>query len=297
MRSHEAVHLGTGASLVDISPTNSEGREPWNPAALELGRAHSARMYDYFLGGKDNFRADRHAATKVLSAWPGALVAARSNRTFMHRCTRALVRRGIRQFLDIGTGIPTVPNLHEIAQALAPESRVVYVDNDPIVLAHAQALMTSSSQGHTAYIQADVTRVGDVLDAPELALTLDFSRPIAVSLNALAHFIPDDQNPHDIVRRLMDAVPSGSYLCMSHITADFAPSLLAEVEKSYRSEGIGLTARTKAQFAAFFEGCEVIEPGLVPPDEWQPEEDGPRLAPSDFDVTDINQWVGVARKV
>ncbi|WP_218019937.1 SAM-dependent methyltransferase [Nocardia salmonicida] len=186
---------------------------------LRTDVAHSARMYDYFLGGKDSYEVDRIAAEQALQQFPSVRLTARTNRDFMRHATGYLVEQGIRQFLDIGTGIPTSPNLHEVAQAHAPESRVVYVDNDPLVLAHARALLVSAPEGSTAYVQADAADPAAILASPELTETLDLSKPVAVSLMALLHFVPGDV--YDIVNTLMAPLAPGSYLAMSHVTTDF----------------------------------------------------------------------------
>ncbi|MGW4277656.1 SAM-dependent methyltransferase, partial [Streptomyces seoulensis] len=204
---------------------------------LELDRAHSARMYDYFLGGITNFPADREAAGRAMAAFPSVLIAARGNRAFMHRSTRHLARSGITQFLDIGTGIPTSPNLHEVAQAVSPRTRVIYTDNDPIVLAHARALLRSHPEGSTAYMQADVTDPGALLEHPVLRSTFDFGAPIALSLNALLHFITDRHDAHGIVERLKAALPSGSTLTISHVTPDFDPEAIARLTAVYEAAG------------------------------------------------------------
>ncbi|HZG06125.1 MAG TPA: SAM-dependent methyltransferase [Streptomyces sp.] len=243
---------------------------------LELDRAHSARMYDYYLGGHTNFPADREAAGRALAAFPAALVAARANRRFMHRSTRYLARSGMRQFLDIGTGIPTSPNLHEVAQEVAPESRVVYADNDPIVLAHAQALLRSHPAGRTAYTQADVTDPAAVLNAPEVRETLDLERPVALSLNALLHFVPGEHRAHEIVEYFKKALPSGSALVISHATPDFDPEGVARATEVYRAAGTPLQARTREEFARFFDGWELVEPGIAVSHRWRPDsEDEP----------------------
>ncbi|MFI9075312.1 SAM-dependent methyltransferase [Streptomyces sioyaensis] len=262
---------------------------------LELDRAHSSRIYDYFLGGKTNFLADRMAAGSVLGVFPSALVAARINREFMHRATRVLATSGMRQFLDIGTGIPTAPNLHDIAQGIAPDARVVYTDNDPIVLAHAAALLRSTPEGRTAYLQADVHDPEGILKAPQLLDTLDLRRPVALSLNALMHFVPDDgqDRAHDIVERLKSALPSGSTLTMSHATEDFSPAVMGKIIKIYSETGTRLQFRSRAAFQSFFDGWELLEPGVTLPHQWHP--DHPEDATH---VTDAEAacYAGVARK-
>ncbi|BFO18079.1 hypothetical protein SHKM778_44670 [Streptomyces sp. KM77-8] len=175
---------------------------------LDTSRPHSARMYDYYLGGKDHFPVDKQAAEAAAEAYPGIFTCARENRAFMHRATRVLAQEhGIRQWLDIGTGIPTEPNLHQVAQSVVPEARVVYADNDPLVLKYAERLMRSTPQGRTTYIEADANDPDTLLNAPELSDVLDLSRPVALSLNALMHFITDSADPYGIVGRLMAALP------------------------------------------------------------------------------------------
>ncbi|GAA0532924.1 MULTISPECIES: SAM-dependent methyltransferase [Streptomyces] len=275
-------------------------RELPNALNLRTDKAHSARMYDFYLGGKDNYEADREAAFKVAAAYPGIFVCARENREFMHRATRVLARDyGIRQWLDIGTGIPTKPNLHEVAQSVAPEARIVYVDNDPIVLVHAQTLLSSSAEGRTAYIRADVNEPDAILRSPELIETLDLTKPVALSLNALMHFVTDAQDAHGIVRRLMDALPSGSALALSHCTPDFDPQTWQKVTDIYDRAGTPVQFRGKAAVADFFADLDLIEPGIVVGHRWRPSAgsggdasgDGP--APSDADVS---LWVGVGLK-
>ncbi|MFJ6213241.1 SAM-dependent methyltransferase [Streptomyces sp. NPDC092296] len=260
---------------------------------LELDRPHSARMYDYYLGGTTNFPADREAVAQVMAAFPTVLVTARVNRAFMHRSTRSLARQGLRQFLDIGTGIPTSPNLHEVAQSVTPGARVVYTDNDPIVLAHAQALLRSHATGRTTYLEADVTDPESILTAPQLHDTLDLDRPVALSLNALLHFVPDDRGAHAIVERLKAALPSGSTLTISHATPDFDPEGVARLAAAYASSGTPGQARTREEFARFFDGWELAEPGIVPTHRWRPD------GPADTEgVTDAEAacWAAVARK-
>ncbi len=250
----------------------AEHGQPTAPAVdLQLDRPHSARMYDYLLGGRTNFRADREAIGAVLSIFPAALVSARANREFMHRATRHLTEAGMRQFLDIGTGIPTPPNLHEVAQSVAQEARVVYTDNDPIVLAHAAALLRSRPRGRTAYVEADVRRPEDILSAARLHETLDLKRPVALSMNALLHFVTDEQDPYAIIEHLKSALVSGSTLTITHGTPDFAPAAMAEITDIYTRAGTGLRYRTRAEFTRFFDGWELLDPGVTVAHHWRPD--------------------------
>jgi hypothetical protein len=252
--------------------------------------AHLARIYDYWLGGKDNFAADREAAEQAIAANPGILDSARGNRAFLARAVRFLaVECGIRQFLDIGTGIPTANNTHEVAQSVAPESRIVYVDNDPIVLAHARALLTSDPAGATDYIDADLRDTSAILQ--RAGQRLDFSRPVAVMLVAILHMIPDPDDPQAIVRQLMDAVPAGSYLTISHAARDIRPEAMAEMDKRLNSR-LGSargTPRDREQVTRFFDGLELLEPGVVQPHQWHPAE-----PPGGSELV---LWCGVARKM
>ena len=239
---------------------------------LNVEVAHSARMYDYLLGGKDNYPADREAAEKSLAAFPSLRKAARANRDFMCRTTRFVARQGVRQFLDIGTGIPTEPNLHQIAQSVAPDSRVVYVDNDRFVMAHARALMIGTEQGRTAYVRADLTDPSAILSADDLRDTLDLSRPVAVSLIAVLHFIVDDVA--DLVSTLIDPLASGSYLTISHVTTDLdqgagAPGVGGAIDV-YKKSGIRTVARTREQMAGLFAGLDLVDPGIAPISRWHP---------------------------
>lgn len=262
-------------------------------AHIDTSKPHPARMYDYYLGGKDHYEVDREAASRVMDIYPHIGVCARTNRTFMHRATRQLVAAGVRQFVDIGTGIPTEPNLHQVAQSAAPESRVVYADNDPIVLAHAQALLRSSPEGATAYIPADVREPERILESTELRQTLDMDRPLALSLNALLHFVPDEYEPYQIVRTLVDALPSGSFLVLTHCTPDFAPEVWERVLDVYRQGGIPVQVRGHAEVRRFFDGLDLLEPGVEVPHRWRPD-----ATSTDPGVTDaqVSLYVGVARK-
>lgn len=251
------------------------------PPEIDTSVAHSARIYDYILGGKANFEADRKAAEAAIASNPNMAVAMRANRAVMRRMTAYLAAEaGVRQFFDIGTGLPTSPNMHEIAQRIAPESRVVYVDNDPIVLAHARALLTSTPEGACTYIDADVRDPDAILAAPTLRGTLDLSRPVALMLFGVMHFLPDSDDPQGIVARLLDALPSGSYLAIQHPTTDFYPAGVGN-QGAYRSAGIPFQYRDKDEFARFLDGLELVDPGVTPMAEWRPEiEPGPQPSPS-----------------
>lgn len=239
-------------------------------APFDTSVAHPARIWDYWLGGKDNFAADRVAARKVLEAMPTVASIARADRAFLRRAVSYLVTEcGIRQFLDIGTGLPTASNTHEVAQRAAPESRIVYVDNDPMVLAHARALLTSHPAGATSYIHADLRDPGTVLDGA--AQTLDFTKPVAVMLLGILLFLPDADDPYGIVARLMDAVPAGSYLAILHGANDIRPDEAAMCEERYTAySAVPLILRTKAGILRFFDGLDIVEPGVVQPHRWRP---------------------------
>ncbi len=239
---------------------------------LDTTVARQARIYDYLLGGKDNFAADREAAEQAIAAFPGLVAWARNNRAFLARAVRYLVAEaGIRQFLDIGTGLPTADNTHEVAQGLAPGSRVVYVDNDPVVLVHAQALLTSSPEGATDYINADLRDPAAILEAA--AATLDFSRPVAVMLLAILHVITDADDPWGVVARIMAAVPPGSHLVISHPARDIAAEQIAEMTKRFnrRMGGVESRGRTYDEVARFFAGLDLVDPGIVPTPRWRPD--------------------------
>ncbi len=258
---------------------------------IDTTKAHPARLYDYYLGGKDNYLVDRIAAAKVLDINPHMRTVAQANRAFMHRSTRWLATEaGIRQFLDIGTGIPTQPNLHQVAQEVAPDARIVYVDNDPIVLCHAQALMTSTEQGRTAYMHADVTDPQSIVGHEGLATVLDLSRPVALSLNALLHFVPDDKRPYDIVQSLVDALAPGSFLVLSHCTGDFLPDVWSELVDIYAEQEIGAQVRSKEEVLRFFDGLELVEPGLVVGHRWKPDQ------PTDLKDAEVSLYAAVALK-
>jgi O-methyltransferase involved in polyketide biosynthesis len=263
---------------------------PRAPVDLDITVAHPARVYDYWLGGKDNFAADREAAEQAIEANPMILPGVRTNRAFLCRAVRYLAgQAGIRQFLDIGTGLPSADNTHQVAQAVAPDCRVVYVDNDPIVLVHARALLTSTPQGATAYLDADV-RDPDSIRA-QAAETLDFSEPVAVMMLAILQLIPDDASPHAIVARLVDGLASGSYLVISHPASDVLPDAMAEMQRRLNERQREITTfRPRPDVCRFFDGLDLIEPGVVQPHRWRP---GPGDLNPDQEITG---WCGVARK-
>jgi hypothetical protein len=264
-------------------------------SAADIGKfdtsvAHPARIYDYWLGGKDNFAADREAGELVIASRPGLRESVRANRAFLGRVVRLMAGElGIRQFLVIGTGIPSASNTHEVAQQVAPKARVVYTDNDPIVLAHARALLTSSRLGATAYLDIDLRDTEKLL--ARAADTLDFGQPVAVMLLGVLHLISDDEDPWGIVARLVDAVPSGSYLVITHPASDLLPETQGEASRRYNQNvATHQTLRNRAEGARFFDGLEVLEPGLVQWHQWRPEPAD--AAPDDFK----SGHCGVARK-
>ena len=274
----------------DLTPGEPDPDPARPPAGIDTSVAHPARVYDYWLGGKDNFAADREAAEQVIAARPTILRDIRANREFLNRAVRYLAAEaGIRQFLDVGTGIPTRPNVHEIVQEVAPESRVVYADNDPIVLSHARALLASSPQGATDYVEADLRHKDDILR--HAGRTLDFTRPVAVVLVGIFHLISDDEDPYGITARLMAATASGSYLVVSHPASDIHADMVAEGARRYNERvATKQTRRSHAEVARFAEGLEVVEPGVVQVHRWHPD---PAMNVDDYEVSG---WGVVARK-
>ena len=250
-----------------------------------------ARVYNYWLSGKDNFSADRVAGEETIAAFPGIRLSAHANRAFLQRTVHYLARsEGVRQFLDIGVGLPSASNTHEVTQAVARESRVVYVDNDPLVLAHARALLTSSPEGVTAFLDADLRDTDTILE--QAAETLDFTRPVGVMLLAILHYIPDLTEARRIVARLMEAVPAGSFLVISHAATDLLPDEVTAFEKTLNAHLPAEhhhVARSRELVTSFFDSVRLVEPGLVRVSDWRPE------APEDAAVPTI-LWGGVARK-
>jgi len=249
-------------------------------------------MYDAYLGGKDNYAADREAVRQILRQWPEVHAMARANRAFMQRMVRFLAgEAGIRQFLDIGTGIPSAGNVHEVAGQVAPGSRVVYVDNDPIVHVHANALLTGS--GTTSIVLADLREPETILAHPKVRALIDFSRPVALLLIAILHFLTEEENPGGIVAMLRDALPAGSFLGLSHGTADFhPPGTASEAAASYQTATAPLVLRNFDRVSVFFDGFELVEPGLVQAPLWRPDGKPPRPK----DLAKIGVYAGVGRK-
>ncbi|MEV6278932.1 SAM-dependent methyltransferase [Nocardia sp. NPDC051832] len=265
-------------------------------ARIDTTVAHEARVYDYWLGGKDNYPADRALGDAIAGHIPAIQTMAQANRAFLGRSVRYLVQEaGITQFLDIGTGIPTAGNTHEVAQKADPTARVVYVDNDPIVLAHARALMSSSPQGKTAFIHADLHDPDSILTDPALVDTLDFDQPIAIMMVAVLMYFEDEDKPHDIVAKLLDRVPSGSYLVITHPTADFDERAMARVVHSAEDAGITFHPRTRAETESLFAGTELVEPGVVPVVTWRPDL-ATRATNVVADPESAWYWAGVGRK-
>ena len=260
---------------------------------VDISRPHMARIYDYFLGGKNHFAADRETADKILAANPTIRVAARENRAFLGRAVRYLAAEaGIRQFLDIGTGLPTTGNVHEVAQAAEPTARVVYVDNDPLVLTHARALLNSAPQGRTAYIHADLREPQAILDDPATREVLDLSQPTALIMLATLHLIQDEDKPAEIIATLLDALAPGSYFAASHITMEHASEAIAAGQSTIRSAGISAQARNSDEFARLaFSGLDLVAPGVVLVSQWRPEPGSPQPSPAE-----VNCYGGVARK-
>jgi hypothetical protein len=276
------------ASGLHSSLVPGEGRKP---PKIDTSVAHVARIYNYWLGGRDNFAADREAGDAAIEAYPDMYTSVRANRAFLKRTVRYVAEEGgIRQFLDIGTGLPSADNTHEVAQSITPESRVVYVDNDPIVLAHARALLTSSPEGATGYLDANARDTGKILTAA--AELLDFERPVAVLLVAILQLVGDDDDPYGLVTELMRAVPAGSFLVISHVPSDMQRQATGVAKAASLLSGLmtqRVTPRSHEQVTRFFDGVELIEPGVVPIQQWRPDSDAEAS-------TRAGMWGGVGKK-
>jgi len=295
-RAHRDTTSQPGGNPAD-HPSPQGGREQparWLPSRDDAGSpfdtavAHPARVYNVWLGGKDHYAADRHAAHEVMRRSPQVVTGALANRHFLARVVRFLAAEcGIRQFLDIGTGLPAPDNTHEVAQRIAPQCRIAYADNDPLVLTHARALLTSTPEGTCDYIDADIRDTTGILS--QAARTLNFTQPAAVLLLAILHFVPDAHDPPGIVKTLAAALAPGSYIAITHLTADFAPGTVTAGVETYNLLVPGsLTPRTRAQVTALFAGLPLIPPGVVPLTGWHPDLCDP--SPPDCDL-----YAGVAR--
>lgn len=258
---------------------------------IDTGTAHSARVYDYILGGKDHYAVDREAGDAMCREWPALPVHMRANRKFMHRAARYLAQEeGIGQFLDIGTGLPTSPNLHEVVQGIRPDARAVYVDNDPIVLTHARTLLTGSAEGRTAYVDADMRDPEAIIGSAQFQELLDLRKPVGLMIIGILHFILPP-NDHSLVRRLLEPLPAGSFVAMTIGTADFAPHEVNRVADEYARRGMPMKLRTRAEAEAFFAGMDLVAPGLTQVHHWRPDADQ-----EEVDDRDIAMYGAVARK-
>ena len=272
----------------DVTDNESVSDDTQIESRLDTSVAHTARVWNYWLGGKDNFAVDRQVGEQILQFLPNMRSTARADRAFLGRSVRFLANEaGIRQFLDAGTGLPTADNTHEVAQAEAPDSRIVYVDNDPLVLVHARALLTSTPHGATDYIEADLHDPDTILR--EAARTLDFSQPVAVTLLGVLNFVLDDDEAQAIVNRLLDAVPPGSYLAIAHASNEVNPAEAEAARQFWNTNAKPpITFRTAEQISRFFDRVELLDPGVVSCSRWRPE-------PSDLDTPEVDQFCGVGR--
>jgi hypothetical protein len=276
--------------VVTDEPAPGPAEQPEFPALIDTTKPHQARVYDYWLGGKDNFAVDREAAERALAVYPGLRRGVRAQRAFLANAVEYLARTaGVRQFLDIGTGIPTANNTHEVAHGADPDARVVYVDNDPMVLAHARALLTGSTPDTTSYLGADLRDTAKILT--EAAALLDFREPIGILLIGILQLIPDEDDPRAIVTRLMEAVPSGSWLAIFHPASDILTDQITEVARQVSIRAATPTKlRTKADIMRFFDGLEFLEPGLVQVHRWRPGSPAPDMG------DEVPGYAGIARK-
>jgi O-methyltransferase involved in polyketide biosynthesis len=278
-------------SIVSQTPGVGDLDPEWPQSRINTTVAHNARVWDYWLGGKDNFEVDRKVGDQIREMFPIIGDVARADRQFLARAVRFLTgEAGVSQFLDIGTGLPTANNTHEVAQATSPQTRIVYVDNDPLVLVHARALLTSNPLGATDYVEADVHDPDAILAGA--ARTLDFQQPVAVMMLGILNFVMDTDEAQTIVRRLMDAVPSGSYLALTHPTLELSGEANAEAMAFWNEHATPpIRTRTGAEIARYFDGLELLEPGLVSCARWRPEMSETGAAPPQ-----IPQYGAVGRK-
>ncbi len=260
-------------------------RPDWAPAGIDLERPSAARVYDYYLGGFHNFAADREMGRQAVEMWPDLPAIMKANRAFLRRSVNFLAGRGVRQFLDLGSGIPTVGNVHQVAQEVVPDARVVYVDNDPVAVAHSRSILDGDPR--TAVVEADVRAPDEVLADPALSDLLDLDEPVGVLMVALLHFVSDEDRPAELVAGFRDAVPAGSYLVMSHASTGGQPARAAEHRDLYRRTPTPMTMRSREQVVSFFDGFELVDPGLVYLPLWRPE-------PEEAGLPDPERFSGLA---
>ncbi|MBL7500832.1 SAM-dependent methyltransferase [Frankia sp. CNm7] len=282
------------------------GKKPWNfesvvagdefraggtPIELRTDAPHSARMHDYYLGGKDNYAPDREAAEQFLKVYPDIALTIQENRAFLRRVTRFAANSGVRQFLDVGSGIPTSPSMHEVAQSVARECRVIYVDNDPVVLAHARALLASAPEGRAELLDADLREPEKIFASAVVRDTFDLTQPVALSMAAVLHFIPDSDDPYGLVRRYLDALPGGGLLTITHGNPEASPEKSEQGAQVYRQRGFKVCVRSLPAVERFFDGLHLVDPGFVYVHRWRPES----LAEAELADSHANLCGGVAR--
>jgi hypothetical protein len=244
-------------------------RESWSPSWIDLDQPNAARVYDYYLGGSHNFAADREMARKAMELWPELPQIMRANRAFLRRSVQYLAGEGFTRFLDLGSGIPTVGPVHEVAREVQPQARVVYVDRDPVAVAHSLSML--ADEPLCRVVQADLTRPEDLLADPDVASLLDGTAPVALLLIAVLHFVPDQAGPHRIVARLRDALPPGSAVVICHACREGRPDQVGPHQDIYRRTTTPITMRSHQEIAALFDGFELVEPGIVYLPEWRPD--------------------------
>lgn len=265
-------------------------RPAWAPEGVDIERPAAARAYDYVLGGTHNFEVDRELARRLTEATPDLAQHARANRAFLQRCTRYLLRQGVRQFLDLGSGIPASGNVHEVALAVEPDTRVMYVDIDPVAVAHSEQILADVPQ--SAIIHGDLRKADAILDSPQTRSLIDLDKPVAVLLLAILHAMSDADDPYDIVNRLMDRLAPGSYLVVSHSTFERRPEEARKMEELSKQSPTALRMRSRSEITRFFDGLEVVDPGITWVSQWHLEEDGGVFAADKSDML----LCGVGRK-
>jgi hypothetical protein len=265
------------------------GTPNWSPPEIDVSRPSAARVYDYYLGGSHNFEVDRQMAEEAIRLWPELPGIIRANRAFMRRAVTFLASEGVQQYIDIGSGIPTVGNVHEVAGRASPEARVVYVDRDPVAVEHSRALLGDDPR--TAVVRADLRRPDDILNSPEVQRMIDFSQPAALLLVAVLHFVSDEDAPGEAVQRLCSPLSAGSYLVISHASPSVQSDKSAEHQELYRRTPTPMTMRTRDEIAGFFTGFDLVPPGLVPLSGWRPD-----AASVDLAEAEVAGKGGVGRK-